>query len=153
MHRTYWGIELSSLLTVPQCLQKNPISDMSSISVWGLKTHFDRLLFLLHPCRMRAADEHSWKHAVRSDYSHQPVWSEPKREWCTHPVPAQPVPVSVCLCAEQHGCLSEHGEDWWPAGQPAGVGQQLNSFILAFKHVHWFAVYVFIDTIWNNCKM
>lgn len=85
---------------------------------------------LLSPCRMWPDDEHSWKHAVRSDNSHQPVWSEPKGEWRTHSVTAQPVPVTVWVCAEQHVCFSEHGEDWWPAGQPAGVRQQFNSFIL-----------------------
>lgn len=87
---------------------------------------------------MRPTDEYSWEHAVRSDHSHQPVWSEPKREWCTHSVPAQPVLVSVWLCAEQHDCVSEHGEDWWATSQPAGVRQQPHSFILTSIQVHGF---------------
>lgn len=93
-------------------------------SCWVMK------LFLFLPCRMRPVDGNSWKHAVRSDNSNQPVWSEPEREWSAHPVPAQPVPLSVWHCAEHHVCLSEHGEDWRSAGQPAGAGQQHNSFLL-----------------------
>lgn len=84
------------------------------------------------PRRLQPDDEHVWKHAVRSDYSHQPVGSEP-RQRCTHSVFAQPVAVS-----EQHDRLSEHGEDWGPAGRPAGVGQQSNSFILSTTAVPGF---------------
>lgn len=106
---------------------------------------------------MRPDDEHCWKHPIRSDYRHQPVWSEPKREWRTHPVSAQPVPVSVWVCAEQHDCLSEHGEDWWPAGEPAGVGQQLNSFILTLHTGSWICLFCFFvcftGNIWKNCKL
>ena len=83
---------------------------------------------------MWPADEHSWEHAVGSDHRHQPVGSESERERRTHPVAALPVSVSERAGAEQHELPSEHGEDRRPAGQPAGVGQQLNSFLLTFIH-------------------
>lgn len=85
---------------------------------------------------MQPADERSWKHAVGPDHRHQRVRSEPERERCTHSVSAQPVSVSVRVCAEQHERLSEHGEDRRPAGQPAGVWKQPDSFILTLTQVH-----------------
>lgn len=80
---------------------------------------------------MQPADELSWKYTVWPDHSHQSVGPEPEREWGTHPVPAQP----VCVCAEQHERLSEHGEGRRPAHQPAGVRRQPNSFFLAVTQV------------------